>query len=105
MSNSNLNFYSFYILDTDKPRSHHIESLATGDFFRPLLPGTYSVLVHKSGFHNQTETVEITADKPSVFLKLNLFLLTPKIDIEDELLEEEEFLGKVGINNWAMSRA
>lgn len=50
------------------------------------------MLVHKSGFHNQTETVEITADKPSVFLKLNLFLLTPKIDIDDELMEEEEFL-------------
>jgi len=76
----------------DKPRSHHVESLVTGDFFRPLLPGTYSVLVHKPGFHNQTETVKITTEKPSIFLKLNLFVLTPQVDIEDELMEEEEFL-------------
>ena len=76
-----------------------MESLATGDFFRPLLPGTYSVLVHKSGFHNQTETVEITAEKPSVFMKLNLFLLTPQIDIEDELMEEEEFLDTTDSDN------
>ena len=69
-----------------------MQSLKSGDFFRPLLPGTYSVLIHKPGFHNQTESIEITAEKPTVFLKFNLFQVTPQMDIEDELMEEEEFV-------------